>query len=138
MQARQLLRQFWQARRGAAAVEFGMVFPLLIVLMLGVIMIGQAFFTISSVQWAIEKASRDLMIDPKRTGAQIEEKARGLLDSMSGVDFAITFADEADGTFPLTRVNADVRYSVSIPLVPSFELKYRIETLVPRPYQPGA
>ncbi|WP_160170905.1 TadE/TadG family type IV pilus assembly protein [Lutibaculum baratangense] len=132
------IRRFRQARDGATAIEFAMVFPLLLVLMFGVIMIGQAFFTISSVQWAIEKASREMMINPATTGDEIEAKAKALLGDITTADFAISFADEEPGTFPLTRLNAEVSYEVSIPLVPSFEIRYRIETLIPRPYQPGA
>ena len=131
------LARFGRHRGGVAAVEFAMVFPLLIVLMLGVICIAQAFFTVSSVQWAVEKAARELMIDGDATGAEVEARANELLTGMTDATVALDYAEEVAGGFPFTRLETVVHYPVRIPLVPETEIRYHIEIYVPRPYRPA-
>ncbi len=46
-------RGFTRCRRGASAVQFAMVFPLMIILMFGIISIGQAFYAVAGSQWAV-------------------------------------------------------------------------------------
>lgn len=131
------LARFGRDRGGAAAVEFAMIFPLLIMLMLGVMLIGQAFFTVSSIQWAVEKAARELMIDPDATVAEIETRANELLAELTDATVALQYSQEMAGGFSVTRVATVVNYPLRIPLVPETEITYQIEVHVPRPYRPA-
>jgi Flp pilus assembly protein TadG len=52
------LRDYWTGESGAAAVEFGLVFPVLIMLMLGVVGFSMLGGAINGMHFAVEEAAR--------------------------------------------------------------------------------
>ncbi|WP_309087963.1 pilus assembly protein [Phenylobacterium sp.] len=52
------LRTFWRDRRGASAVEFGLLLPLFVMLILGGISVSQLMFAVNSLHFAVEEAAR--------------------------------------------------------------------------------
>lgn len=76
---------FCRARDGAAAVEFALVLPLFLVLVLGAMDLGRIFFTLNALGAAAQQAGRYAMINPRTVScdARIADFARDVAASMS-------------------------------------------------------
>ncbi|PWE18375.1 hypothetical protein DDZ18_01860 [Marinicauda salina] len=125
--------------RGATAIEFAMITPVLVTLLVATIVFGNAFYTLSSVQWAMEETSRLLMLDGSLSEAQYERRLNALLGDINGMTIDVTFVDVNYGTeddpaeLPVTRISADVSYPIEIPFVDGFTIDYTVQTEAPRP-----
>jgi Flp pilus assembly protein TadG len=128
------LRRFATCCGASSAAEFALVFPLLVVLMFGVICIGQAFYAVASSQWAIERSVRQLMIDRTTTHAEIEAEVRALLPRLRDLDVSVSFTDDNTGALPATRVLADFSHPIEVPFITRFNLQYRLQTTAMRPF----
>ena len=64
---RRLLQALRADRRGAAAIEFAIVGPLLFTLLLGIVEMGRMFYVRESLEYAIEQAARYYMVNPSAT-----------------------------------------------------------------------
>lgn len=131
--ALRLWRALGQDRRGTTAVEFALIAPVFVVLLCATLLLGQAFYAANSLQWAVEKTTRDLMLDRNLTEAEFETRLRALVTDLSGVEFTVVYASAIYGEIPVTEVVTNVVYPVQIPLVSPFELRYTIETHAARP-----
>ena len=69
-----LLRRLASARQGATAVEFALLSPLLILLMMACINIGNYLFIANSLNNAVDEAARFATLDPKPTATQIRAR----------------------------------------------------------------
>ena len=127
------LRRLKTEPRGAAAVEFLMVCPLLLIMMFGMMGLGQALYTTSSVQWAVERSVRALMIDGSLTQTDLEQRVRDSLQDVTDFEFEIHYAEDDTLGLPVVRVYTDINYVVDVPLIPPFSIGYRVDTYVPRP-----
>ena len=78
-------RRFVRSRDGAAAVEFALVLPLFLVLVLGAMDLGRIFFTINALGAAAQQAGRYAMINPRTVScdAAIADLADDLAAAMS-------------------------------------------------------
>lgn len=70
-------------QRGAAAVEFAFLLPVLIVILLAITEFGRLYWARSTMQMAINEAARFAMLDPTASGPEIEDYA---LDSAFGLN----------------------------------------------------
>ena len=99
--------------RGASAVEFAFIVPLLVVLVLGIAEFGHAF----QVQGTLSAAAREgvrtmaLQNDPAAARTAVRAAAAGLDPAISNAQIAITPA-----ACPLTGGTADVRLTISYPM----------------------
>lgn len=90
---RPLIRNLGPARDGAAAIEFAMAAPFLILLLVGILQVGLMFLAKNGLQHAVEAGARYATIYPSPTDSQISQKmlasAYGLESSgISGPTFA--------------------------------------------------
>lgn len=60
--------KFWREDSGAAAVEFGLVFPVLMMMMLGVLMFSMLSGAISGMHFAVEEAARCFAVNKTTCG----------------------------------------------------------------------
>lgn len=75
----------WATRddRGGAAVEFALLAPVLVLLLVGIVETGRLMWTRTSLQFAAEEASRFALARADAGPAQIAERARGRLAGMN-------------------------------------------------------
>ena len=103
-------------RRGAAAVEFVLVLPILLVCLLGLIEFSRANWTQATLDYAVQAAARCGAVDPTTCGTDLKiqnyaaEKAPGL-----------SFADPS-GTFTVLRGVAAVCNGVQVTASLPFDL----------------
>jgi len=84
------LATFWRDRRGASAVEFGLLLPVFVMLILGPISVSQLMFAVNSLHYAVEEAARCGAVNTTACGSlsQTEAFARS---RYSGPKVAATF-----------------------------------------------
>jgi Flp pilus assembly protein TadG len=68
------LRRLARARRGVTSLEFAMVFPAMILLMLGIIEFGRALWMQNSLQYAVEQGARCAAINTATCSSQATVK----------------------------------------------------------------
>ncbi|MBF0325439.1 TadE/TadG family type IV pilus assembly protein [Magnetospirillum moscoviense] len=70
---------------GAAAIEFALVLPALLMMMLGVVEFGRALWTQGTLQYAVEEAARYGAVDDQASSTGVVTRARA---RMAGLDAA--------------------------------------------------
>src|SRR5262245_38890635 len=73
----------WQDERGASAVEFALVLPVLVMLLLGVIQYGSLFLVQTRMNDAARDTARRLAVGDLKTEAEAEAHARAMLADWS-------------------------------------------------------
>lgn len=126
-------RSFTRDRRGGAAVEFAFVLPVFVILLLAGAFFGQAFYSIGSVQWAIERTARDLMLDNTLSTAEFEARVRELTAGLTPLDYQVTYAETIYGEIRVTEVTTILRYTMDLPVYGPLVVSYPVEVQIPRP-----
>lgn len=127
------LGRFGRARRGSAAVEFAITAPVMIMLIIGILMLGVAYFHVSTIQWSFERAVRLAMIDSAVTVDDIEAAMADDLARIGSPDVDLTYTLDDSGAAPLAIITANFAIPLSIPFLPTYNLQYTIEDVVPVP-----
>ncbi|MBI2978322.1 MAG: pilus assembly protein [Rhodospirillales bacterium] len=101
-------RSFLACCRGATAVEFAIVAPLFLAMMVGVFELSRAMWIKASMQYAVEETSRYAMVNTTKTDAELKTYAQTKLTDAgvgtTGMDFSNTTSDG-------TVANIEVSYS---------------------------
>lgn len=79
-----------RCERGAMAVEFALVLPVLLLFLLGVVEAGRAYLTWSSMQFAVEEAARYALAQSTVTSAQVSSYAQARMSTASTTGAVIT------------------------------------------------
>lgn len=119
--------------RGAAAVEFAFIMPVFVVLLIGGALFGQAFYAIGSVQWAMERTARDLMLDSDLTTAEFEARVRDLTSGLTAMDYQVSYAETIYGEIRVTEVTTTLNYTMQMPVYGPLTLSYPVQVQIPRP-----
>lgn len=69
------LATFWRDRRGASAVEFGLLLPVFVVMILGTISVSQLMFAVNSLHYAVEEAARCGAVNTTACGSLSQTEA---------------------------------------------------------------
>ncbi|CAN7359771.1 pilus assembly protein [Phenylobacterium sp. LjRoot225] len=115
---------------GGSAIEFALLSPLLILVVVGTIQVGWILHCAASVRWALEASARTLLFDPNQTADQLRS---AMLTKLSGL------ADARELAVTLTRDSAartvvvQTRYDapLSLPLVSMDKLTFQTSVTVP-------
>jgi Flp pilus assembly protein TadG len=105
--------------RGQALVEFALVFPILMLMLLGLFDLGRAVFTYNTITNAAREGARLAIVNQDE--AKIAQRARALAPTADGASNPVTIffsdsgsATDADDCSPLTTgCNVTVRYQAS-------------------------
>jgi Flp pilus assembly protein TadG len=110
-----------RAERGQAAVEFVLVAPLIIVLLLGVLQMGIAFNNYLTVTDAARAAARKAIVARVSglTTADITQAAQTAASDLDGSKLGVSVADTSDPTWttPGSDITVTVTYPYSINLL---------------------
>lgn len=120
------LSRFWRCARGAAAVEFAMVFPLLVMLVLGVFTIGSVMHSISSVRYALEETARELQMNPALTVSDLQADIDKRLASFGNQAVTLTMTLETDAYGSrIAHLTARYPYLIAMPFIPKYQGAYQ-------------
>ncbi len=124
---------FDSRQRGQTLVEFALLLPVLILLVLAIFEFGRAFYAYSTVANAAREAARFGTVDPTNTqgirdAAKNKSVALGLQDGdilVSCPDDNGSCTDNGSGNNLIThRIQVTINYTFTavVPLIPSFPL----------------
>jgi Flp pilus assembly protein TadG len=111
---------FWRGsgERGATAVEFAIILPILLLCVLGLMEFARAIWTQATLDYAVEAAARCAAVDTTTCGTDVAVESYA-----AGRSPGLSFADPAS-TFSVTRGQAcGVQVTANLPyafLVPAF------------------
>lgn len=128
-------RRWLGDRSGATAAEFALILPLFVVMVTGLFELGWTQHCLSSTRYAMERAARDLMLDPTLTEAQLESRVRAELEDTADpeVEITLSIVDGPAGRIA-TLTGLYVR-EIGVPMLPTFPLTHTVsvETALPLP-----
>ena len=104
--------------RGAAAIEFALTVPALVVLLTGGYAIGYAIHAMSSVHYALDETARALRLDPALTSEELqdilEEKLKPLSSQAPTLSMTSTARDDGGN---LVELIASYGVEIKIPMI---------------------
>lgn len=120
------IREGVRCESGTAAIEFAFVFPLLIMLIVGIYAVGSVMHSISSVRYALEDTARMLQINPALTQADLQAAINRKLDHLGKQAFTLTMNVEKDSYgSSVAHLTVTYPYTVAIPFIPYHSDAYR-------------
>jgi Flp pilus assembly protein TadG len=119
--AKRLIRD----RSGASAVEFALVAPLFLILLFAIWEFGWALHNAASVNYALEEASRDLMLDPSMTAAQLQKKVQDKVTRIGSGTVSVTLVRSTAGDVNFAEATSTYVHELMVPFVPKDVLTLR-------------
>ena len=118
---------------GATALEFALISPALIMLLVGGFQLAWALHCAASVRWSLETNARNLMFNPTETADSLRS---AMLTSLSGKatasDLTVTIGtDNSNAASSMLVATSVYRTTLSIPFVASTPLTFTSVTKVP-------
>jgi Flp pilus assembly protein TadG len=127
--------RFWRDNSGATALEFGLILPIFVMLLLGGFQVAWVMHSAATVRWSLESSSRMLLLNPNTTQDQLRTAVAAKLAGMvNPADVTVTLVtDTSVAGAPVLRASSDYRPTVIIPLISSWNLDLKASTAVPTP-----
>ncbi len=126
-------RRFAGNHCGAAAVEFAMVAPVLLTMIVGLLMLAMAYYQGATIQWSLERSLRAAMIDPDFTPSDLEEAMADDLARIGSPDVAFSYEVDDSGAVPVAVVTAAYDVPLIVPFLPDMALHFVAENVAPVP-----
>lgn len=114
-------------------MEFALIAPVFLVLLLGVYEFGHAMHNASSVNYALEEASREIVLTPDLSEAALEQKVLSRLERLSSATVDVTLTRRTVGDVVYADATATYRHALNIPLFASEPIEIRSDVTVLTP-----
>ena len=115
-------RSFLACCRGATAVEFAIVAPLYLAMMVGVFELSRAMWIKASMQYAVEETSRYALVNTSASATTLQTYAESKLNDAGVGTTGMTFTITADGTVADIQVSYSFETLTSLLPFPSLTL----------------
>lgn len=134
MSAKAHKRSLWD-ESGATALEFALVIPVFVALLLGTFQVAWVMHCAGTVRWSLESNARSLLLDPTVTQDQLSTAVLGKLSGLVDTSLVtVTLVTDTTTTgAPVLRASTTYQPRLSIPFVASWPLTLRATTAVPTP-----
>jgi Flp pilus assembly protein TadG len=127
-------RAFLTDQRGASAVEFSIVGPMFLLLLIGIILAGWYMNVLSSLRLALEESGRALEIDDDLTQTQLAAIVTDKLSAIGDTNVTVTLADDTTVTgVTMKRVTATYTLNINFPFLPAQAVSIQQGVTVPMP-----
>ena len=118
-------------RRGAAAAEFALILPILLLMVFGVIEFGRMFWIKNSIQFAVEEAGRYAMVNASATSGELEAYAESKIYGMDPSDITFTITSESSGGTDFVSITGTYQFVTLIPVIPIDPIDLDAKSRVP-------
>lgn len=108
------IRRLGKDRRGTTAVEFAIVGPIIIALMIWITDLGFALYAQNSFNHAVNAVAREIYVDPDLTQSEIETRLKEEL-SRFGERVTATVTTETVGSLDYRVIDAHMAYTFKTP-----------------------
>jgi Flp pilus assembly protein TadG len=88
-----LLQALRVDQRGAAAIEFAIIGPLLFTLLLGIVEMGRMFYVRESLEYATEQGARYYMVNPAAAQSTVTTTLQNAMVGGMGPSVSVAYAD---------------------------------------------
>ena len=129
------MRRRWDLKdaSGATALEFSLVAPIFITLLVGLFQLAWTLHCAATVRWSLETSSRGLMLDPNESAATLKANMVDLLAGRATANnLTVTITPDTSNPQGKMLVASSVyTATLAIPLLPSQSLTFHASTSVP-------
>jgi Flp pilus assembly protein TadG len=116
----------WQCSSGSAAVEFAFVFPLLLILMLGIYSVGSVMHCVSSVRYSLEETARMLQLNPKLSEDDLQAAIDTKLAKFGNQAVTLTLTTDTDDSgSEIAHLSASYSWLIAVPFIPKYDGAYQ-------------
>jgi len=126
-----VLKRLLRSVDGASALEFALVLPVFAAMLFGTIQMGMAYYYAGTVQYALERTARIVMVDQDMSTGQVQSAFTNELSTFTDQDIALNYSVDDSGDIPIGVFTADYQHEFIIPFVPSFSVTFNTVTRVP-------
>lgn len=105
-------------RRGVSALEFALIAPFALTLLIGTMEAGRAYWIWSTLQHAADEASRYVMVNQDAGESEVTDEALGRLPGMDPDSVTVEVDRETAGGVDFVTVRASFDFTVSAAIVP--------------------
>lgn len=119
--------------RGTAAVEFSLVLPTILVLIIGIFSVGWAAHSTHNIRFALAEGARALQLKPSITQTELQTLVRSKVHGghdPENIDVTLTL-DPLGGGVQLAHTTATYPVSFTVPLIGSYSFSYSVSMTVP-------
>ena len=129
MSVKRLIRD----EQGSAAVEFSMVAPLFLVMVIGTFAVGWAAHSTHNLRFALAEGARALQLKPTITQSELQTLVRSKVFEAHGPeDVSVTLTiDPLGAGVKLAHTTASYPVTFTVPLVGSYSFSYSVSMTVP-------
>jgi len=126
-------KRFLSDVKGATAVEFALVLPAFLMMVLGIFWSAWAIHCTQSVRYALSEGARVVQLNPAITQTELQTFVRNNVnigDDSGSVTVTLTFDPVAGGT-QLAHTTATYPLSFTIPWLGTYAASYSVSLTVP-------
>lgn len=109
---------------GATAVEFALVFPILIALVFAICQFGWAQHQLATLRYALNGVSRLVMLNPTLTQSQISNLVKAKLGQLADPDVQVSKATITTANGTVLRLTGTFESEIGIPNVATYPLNF--------------
>ena len=102
-------------RRGGAVIEFAVLGPVLLTMLLGAVDVGRMFYVRQNLEYATEQAARYYMLNPTAQSSAVTAYLQGAMGGGVGSSVNVAYTDTANcnGSSNVTCTTISATYSFS-------------------------
>lgn len=117
--------------RGASALEFALVAPVLFAVLFAITGLGKIYFDRQSLQYAVEAAGREIALTGTITQADLTAAIKKKLNAIGTATVTTNYSIiSIDGT-PVGHLSATMTRDYFIPLITTYAMNYTADTYMP-------
>ena len=102
-------------RRGVSILEFALVGPLLLTMVVGTVEMGRMFYVRQGLEYATEEAARYYMLNPNVADSAVTTHLQGKMPGGMGPSVVVAYADttscNSNGTVTCTTITATYSFA---------------------------
>jgi len=118
-------------RRGNVAVEFALIVPIVLMIIMGIFEFGQALRIYNTLAYAVEQAGRYAMVNTDATTTEVEDYTASQLIGVNASTVTIAATTEVDAGTTYSVITADTTYDINVPFMTLGSVPLRARARVP-------
>jgi len=126
-------RRFINSRKGATAVEFALIAPVFLIMVIGVFELGRAMWIKASMQYAVEETTRYAIVNTGASTSTLAAYAQSAYSSsginITGATFNASQATSGGKTY--VTITGSFNFSVLVPIVPMPDVTLSAKSRIP-------
>lgn len=119
-------RSFRRDRSGATAIELAFCLPILLTLVVGIFQFGWTQHQVSSIRYAMQRASRALMLNPDLTEAQVQAMVTNRLSSTANIDVEVDLTKTTTANGRLATLETTYVAAFGVPNLLQFSIPFEM------------